>query len=209
MYVNSNTGFITGESTINFNTINAGNNWSPLPMNAFSISFKNGGFGFAAGEKIYKTINTGGNWSVVDSTYPIGYKSIYIKDSLEGWFTGTGGAIISTNNSGVSFHESTVGDKNNINDICFTDESTGYTCGKGGIILKTTNKGNNWVSQNTGISAGKTLYSISFINSNTGWVSSDSAIYKTINGGNLWVKKPFPIPVYYDYINKVFFRIPV
>lgn len=44
---------------------------------------------------------------------------------------------------------------------------------------------NNWVNQSSGIST--RLYSVYFINSNTGWASGDSGkIIKTTNGGSEW-----------------------
>lgn len=68
--------------------------------------------------------------------------------------------------------------------MSFINVNTGFI-GIGNQILKTTNSGNNWLTINTGISI--TIYSLSFINENTGWGSGNSGIViKTTNGGLNW-----------------------
>lgn len=76
----------------------------------------------------------------------------------------------------------------NGNEYCqgmsFINANTGFI-GMGNQILKTTDSGNSWLTINTGISL--TIYSLSFINENTGWGSGDNGrIIKTTNGGLNW-----------------------
>ena len=80
--------------------------------------------------------------------------------------------------------------------VVMTDNNTGYAVGGDilidgpdvldrGIILKTTNGGVNWFSQ-TDINFSKILYSIFFIDNQTGYAAgrdgSEFAILKTTNG---------------------------
>ncbi len=80
----------------------------------------------------------------------------------------------------------------NLYDIFFADENTGYTCGYRHNILKTTNGGINWTSQ-TDESSAQGLYSIYFINANSGWAVGDfysttnTNTYYTSNGGTNWL----------------------
>lgn len=76
----------------------------------------------------------------------------------------------------------------NGNEYCqgmsFINVNTGFI-GMSNLILKTTNGGNSWLTINTGISI--TIYSLSFINENTGWGSGNGGmVIKTTNGGLNW-----------------------
>ncbi len=75
------------------------------------------------------------------------------------------------------------GTTQNLSWVQFVDVNTGYACGSGGIFLKTTNKGTNWNSVNINQSNFKMLQ---FLNAQTGFVSGDSGISRTTNGGNSW-----------------------
>ena len=77
--------------------------------------------------------------------------------------------------------------------IQFPSPNTGYACGdiystSTGYLLKTTNEGYNW--QNIFIDFAR-VYSLFFINNNTGFIVGDNStsgiIAKTTNGGNNWI----------------------
>ncbi len=94
-----------------------------------------------------------------------------------------------------------------ISDGIFVNSNTGWAVGNfdvypfpvSGVILRTTDGGFNWIVQNTGIPSFR-FHNVSFINQNTGWVSSDGGYYssliKTTNGGASWdsVTTPGAIP---------------
>ncbi len=76
---------------------------------------------------------------------------------------------------------------NYLNCVKFANANIGYVVGKYGTILKTTNGGLNWNIQISGTT--RDLCSISVIDKDTIYVCGvDLAIYKTVNGGNSWVR---------------------
>lgn len=69
-----------------------------------------------------------------------------------------------------------------VNSIFPVNDLTCFAAGNS--IIRTTNGGANWSSQFGGIGE---LYSVYFINTNTGWVTGAMGqIYKTTNSGNSW-----------------------
>ncbi|WP_026977772.1 YCF48-related protein [Flavobacterium tegetincola] len=76
---------------------------------------------------------------------------------------------------------------NKLNDIQFTSNYIGYVVGENGTILKTLDGGNSW--SDISITTNEFINSISFINDNIGYLSTQNRIYKTIDGGINWTIK--------------------
>jgi photosystem II stability/assembly factor-like uncharacterized protein len=74
---------------------------------------------------------------------------------------------------------------NDLYDAVITSSNRFLLVGDGGMILKSENSGSNWTI-NTTISI-PYLRSVHFINGLTGWISSQSKILKTTDGGNTWI----------------------
>ena len=71
------------------------------------------------------------------------------------------------------------------NSICYAGGQTLYIAGDGGTFLKSTNGGNSFFRLNQITT--KNLYSVSFINPDTGVIVGDSAlVLRTTNGGETW-----------------------
>ena len=71
---------------------------------------------------------------------------------------------------------------NSLKSVYFINENTGYVIGEG-LILSTTNAGTNW----NNVSLPGRNNDILFVNSNTGFICSDSGrVYKTSNAGLNW-----------------------
>jgi photosystem II stability/assembly factor-like uncharacterized protein len=76
--------------------------------------------------------------------------------------------------------------------LSMVSDKIGYVCGTNSVVMKTTNGGTIWnkvTSPNTGTAS---LYSMKFVNENTGWVflnysGSDTNVFKTTDGGTSWV----------------------
>ena len=83
----------------------------------------------------------------------------------------------------------------NLYDVTFIS-NYGYAVGNNGTVLRTTNNGTNWVPMpfpNT-----YSLYSVSFINTSTGFAGCDNNyIYRTVNNGANWnpYGPAFPSPI--------------
>jgi photosystem II stability/assembly factor-like uncharacterized protein len=79
---------------------------------------------------------------------------------------------------------------NTLTGVYLINQTTGYLTGFNGTILKTTNFGNNWYSQNSGVSTD--LFSTVFTDTQTGWcfggISPDGYILKTTNSGQNWIQ---------------------
>ena len=79
-----------------------------------------------------------------------------------------------------------------LNDVHFTSPTTGYVTGYvvngfqvNGTLRKTTDGGMTWRVLNSGTT--QPLFSVFFVDANTGWVAGDSGtILKTTNGGSAW-----------------------
>lgn len=164
----------------------------------YSINFFDTLTGVASGQigKVLTTSDGGVNWlSRSTGTGKILYSSQFVSDQI-GYCAGgivitfqDAGIILKTTNAGLNWQSLTPG--YSLYALYFTNINTGYVCGWKGTILKTTNGGINWNNLNSGTY--KHLYSIKFIDENTGYsVGEDTSnigngvILKTTNAGNTW-----------------------
>lgn len=69
-------------------------------------------------------------------------------------------------------------------DIQFVNAKIGFAVGADGVILKTIDGGNNWKLKQPGTT--NTLVSVYFLDSLTGFVISNSELFKTNDGGESW-----------------------
>ena len=74
----------------------------------------------------------------------------------------------------------------NIRDMYFVNAEIGFIVGYNGEIYKTTDAGKSWQKQYSEI--GYHLFSVFFLDENTGFTSSANEILKTIDGGLTWEK---------------------
>jgi photosystem II stability/assembly factor-like uncharacterized protein len=196
-FIDANSGFITTNSHI-LHTSNQGNWWDTVfstsfpPLNA--VFFPDSLTGYCCSGsinstygKIYKTTNKGVNWIVsITTTYP--YNSVFFVNVNTGWFAGyyqigypaniAACYIFKTTNGGISYTSQLMIQNQSLKSVFFVNENTGWAVGT--KIWKTTDSGITWDSQN--ISA----YSISFINSQTGYCVNDLGVLKSTNGGTNW-----------------------
>ncbi|MFA5012328.1 MAG: YCF48-related protein [Ignavibacteria bacterium] len=174
-FVNSNTGWVVGDSIV-LKTTNGGQNWisQTLPVQATinSVHFLNENTGFLAGDNnyysyvigtyVFKTTNGGSNWNIIYSKTPAIFGNAYIKD------------VYAVNEN-----------------IVYRNYSEYLSFTSSGSILKSTNGGVNYSNS---LECG-TTEGLSFINSQTGWITCTYQeemlpiilrIYKTTNEGNNW-----------------------
>jgi len=176
--------YLTTNGGVNWNAVHSNNSWME-PSGIWCLDANTWFIG--DGSRLNKTTNQGQNWNLIDSIYG---GPIYFLNSVTGFAASSYGNIYKTTNSG-----------NNWLKICnggievfapfaltFTSTNTGYMSAyNSNKVYKTINGGYNWIalSVNQNFWGG---YSLSFINDNTGYVSSTSGrIYKTTNGGTVFV----------------------
>jgi photosystem II stability/assembly factor-like uncharacterized protein len=141
--------------------------------------------GFAVGKNIYKSSDGGGSWSQLTPPVtlgPYGLISIGMGNEKNVIFVSTYHQLIATHNGGETFITNVIADPS-LSDVFFIDSSIAYAVGKS--VWKTLDAGDNWIKlydfpPTTGWN------SLSFINEQTGWISKQDGVYKTINGGTEW-----------------------
>jgi photosystem II stability/assembly factor-like uncharacterized protein len=203
---NSSTVFACGNSGKIVVSYNSGTNWQILNSgtseNLYSIAFMDGLYGWAAGStgKIIRTTNGGMNWTSQSgngTTYNAMYSwintnpgrwAVIVGDVLNGFNP----VIKRTTNGGSSWEGISNNYSEDIKDVKFFDTETnngiGFAVGGGTncLILKTVYGGLNW-TQDPIVTPGK-LYSVFFINQNTGFTVGNNGKYlKTTDGGDNWV----------------------
>ena len=195
-------GWIVGDEGLILRTTNGGNNWvradSITNETLRDILFISDSVGWIVGYSgnVFKTYNGGQTWEPVDQFGNININSIFFADENTGWVAGSSGSIYKTTDGGAVWLSQTSGTNNNLTSTFFTDENNGWSVSAWSsidVIIKTTNGGENWeINRNA-----TDLFSISFIDSSTGWavggqdpsdVEDIGAIYKTTNSGLSWTK---------------------
>jgi photosystem II stability/assembly factor-like uncharacterized protein len=163
------------------------------------VYFINQNTGWLCGqyEMISKTTNGGTNWIPLQNA---GYHhySIYFLNEYTGWVTTTVSGsyvVLKTTNSGINWMTLNIPNQYP-NDVYFINENTGWISSNDNNMLKTTNGGLNWSSFTLSGNIPYGLYSISFVNSQTGWCIGHYynsytyeqyfSVIKTTNGGNTW-----------------------
>jgi photosystem II stability/assembly factor-like uncharacterized protein len=125
--------------------------------------------------------------------------SVDFVDENTGWVVGEDQTIFKTTNGGDTW----INQSNNYNTnyaVDFVNENIGYVVGSN-RIRRTTDGGNTWINQSLG-SGGQALYSVFFVNKDTGWaVGYPGKILKTTDGGINWISQMDTIskPLYSVY----------
>ena len=184
-------------------TVNGGTTWSPLTIAGYNstvwgISFYNSSTGWGCGftGKIFKTINGGGDWT----TKTVGtesFRDILFVNQTTGLVCGDIGRLYKSTNGGDNWVAKNPGTSLMLRTITNYNASK-YWIGGGqgseGIIIRSTNEGDSWETMQT---FERPIEKIQFVNSTTGFASSDSRVYKSTNGGANWVDINLPTSGYF------------
>lgn len=182
--------WVSGYNSLLLKTQNSGTNWEAkfTGVNSggtvWSEDFINDNTGWIAASYgvITKTINGGYAWHKQNSGTTNNLINVNFVNENTGWAVGHFGTIIKTVNSGVNWFPQSSGTDRNLFKSFFLNTSTGWVVGDTGI-LKTTNGGLNWFFQ----SRESWVYSIYFVNGNTGWAGVRfGKMMHTTDGGSSW-----------------------
>ena len=198
-FINENTGIITHGGGIH-RTTDGGNNWILVNnTHCYEIEFINQNTGFTGAYigKILKTTNSGLDWVQVYSGLTSNFIDVSFSDSLNGWLIGNdNGAMIRTTDCGAIWTPIYGNGLCNYTEINFINPNTGWIFTVDNKILKSTNGGLNTVELSKTLTGN--LYSIQFLNGNTGFACGyyDSVfypnykqiLYKSTDGGENWNK---------------------
>ncbi len=210
-FVDTNYGWVVGDSGIVLHTANGGGDWeyqaSPTSHVLRSVAFVDASYGFAVGDTgtIIATTNGGVNWTNQTSNTIQMLRSVSFVNASRGWAVGDSGMILCTSDGGENWLPQTSGTPYALNSVCFVDVNNGWVVGGyfvypdtsniHSIILHSSDGGISWISQNSGTIS--PLYGVTFVDPNRGWgvgsyyvlpdsLTSFCAILNTINGGITW-----------------------
>jgi photosystem II stability/assembly factor-like uncharacterized protein len=103
-----------------------------------------------------------------------------------GYICGYGEFFMKTTNGGQNWTDLSLGfTGDNLNSVWFLNDNSGFMCSTNDSLLYTTNGGLDWVNYKYIGSQGQRLF---FINSQTGWASSYTQMYKTTDAGITWTQ---------------------
>ena len=131
-------------------------------------------------------------FSVSGNIQAQGFNSITTPDGVNLVAVGNSGKIYRSASGGVTYTSSSVSGLPDLK--CVTSFGNDvWMCGQNGNIYKTLKTVSPYTPYNTGTS--NTLNSITFLNSNTGYVCGDGGVlFKTVNGGVNWTSSNSGIP---------------
>lgn len=113
-------------------------------------------------------------------------RKIQFVNQMIGWACGGNGTLIKTVNGGDNWSVINVGTSQFLTSLYFEDQNTGWVGAQDAFIRKTTNGGTTWYSAPVDIQSGWWAAEFSFVNSLTGYVTSNTRLNKTTDGGLSW-----------------------
>ncbi len=118
---------------------------------------------------------------VMPSSFPVA--SCYFTGANTGYIVGYGNLILKTSNGGNSWTDiSLPSTAENMNSVWFLNDTTGFICSTRDSLLYTTNGGISWTNHFYTVYQSDRIF---FINSQTGWLTSNG-LHKTTNAGINW-----------------------
>jgi len=193
-FIDKNIGFVTGNLGCILKTTNGGDNWTSIspytdPLDAIgfkTVYFMDENTGFVAGGMMFilKTTNSGIKWDTVyvGTFFDSMIRDLcFVNDTL-GFAVGTN--VLITTDGGETWEKNTSGPLSGVK-VQFLNENEGFIAGYNSIWY-TSDAGDSW-DEITGANMSSNLYSLCFINSNTGFVADhDGNIHKTSDRGDTW-----------------------
>ncbi|MDZ7340231.1 MAG: YCF48-related protein [candidate division KSB1 bacterium] len=179
-------GNVSADSSIILYTTNGGTNWSRQNCSVMAtlhdIYFLNDKRGWVVGENgaVLNTENAGANWTFVATGRTEKFYSVFFINDTTGWIGGN--SILKTTDGGKSWREQiTYAEPDYIRKIYFLNPLVGWAVKQGleGALLKTMDGGATWDKLDIGTA--NSLYDISIIDENMGWVvGTYSTILKSV-----------------------------
>jgi photosystem II stability/assembly factor-like uncharacterized protein len=193
-FAGSSTGLSVGSNGIILKSSDAGASWERLSHGNLNtlrdISFANSDVGCAVGDSglILRTSNGGNDWYISNPINSTEMRAVELTDAFTGYAAGkdnSNGIIYKSTNGGANWFISTQPASAPVSTMSWLNNNTGFAGCSNGVLLKTVNGGSNWISSASGLAK---IYSLSFIDANTGYALLDtsSSLFKTTNGGVNW-----------------------
>jgi len=158
-------------------------NPKPSGFSNSKIAFVNTdtGYLFNSNSELFKTYDGGITWAM-QQRFP-GAVAMDIKDST-GVISGYSGVVYISTDNGITWQQKSTGFGDNFLKIDIISRDTILLINpNAGTIFKSTNRGNSW--QVSGI-ANPNMIGVDFTQSNLGYISKYTGIFKTTDGGTTW-----------------------
>ena len=190
-----------GESLIIL-TNDGGNTWHRQNSGIFGkplrkVYFRSALEGWAIGEEgvLIRTSDGGKTWQSIETSTKSSLNDLFIFSGI-GWIVGDWGTLLKTTDGGKTFTEidGSVFGRKSLKGIHFVNETHGWivtyntptstTQENAGYIYRTTDGGVTWREQ---FATKAALFSVCFIDNQTGWVVGDRrSVFQTSDGGETW-----------------------
>jgi len=200
-FTDEHNGWAVGSFGAVVHTTNGGENWNQQSSGSNKdlncVHFIDSITGWICGSQgtILKTTDGGNSWSPQNSATVFNLLSVHFANDSVGWVVGTNGTISKTTNGGTNWITQNSPFTEVINDVDFVDDLYGWaaTFESGSVettIIKTTDGGDFWELVTLPMLIPLPVFSVDFIDRNTGWVVGYlEIIYKSIDGGYNWFEQ--------------------
>jgi photosystem II stability/assembly factor-like uncharacterized protein len=208
-FVDTNNGWIVGDSGIVLHTTNEGTTWSSqlsgTTIRLNDVFFTNSLSGIAVGGDgtIIHTTDGGQHWTLQMSGTELPLWCLFFLDENTGWAVGgdvgwwgsgaSSGVILKSINGGLNWDIILYDSSHALFSVFFIDSQRGWVGGED-IAYRTTDDGSNWSIQSPLF--GGQFFSIHFNNISNGWMagshrtgelSTDGDMVHTTDGGITWI----------------------
>jgi photosystem II stability/assembly factor-like uncharacterized protein len=210
-FINDSTGYMSGEGG-GYTTKDYGESWTQMgaiPSN-FSYNevqtmyFVDSLHGFAASNALSKTSDGGKTWTRITTTSEMRFGALvkmYFADTLNGLFRTIDG-VFKTTDGGMSWKYMMAPPMFISRDMTVAPDGKIYLVGYNGDMRVSSDFGSTWTPYD--LHSRSYLTSVYFYNAKLGFIgTSDSAIYKTIDGGANWTR--INVKIYNMQIRSFFF----
>jgi photosystem II stability/assembly factor-like uncharacterized protein len=143
VFLDANTGWVTGFSGTILKTTNGGNLWTPQPSGTTQVlrqpHFANADTGWVIGTSLLlKTTNGGTTWVAKPTGATSSIYALYFLNASVGYAGGAGGTLFKTTDGGETWAPApSTGVTQDIVSILFLDAQAGWITGGLGLVLKT------------------------------------------------------------------------
>jgi photosystem II stability/assembly factor-like uncharacterized protein len=193
-FFDSTHGIIIGSNGAVLQTADAGLTWTKRSIgpgyNLSSAAVTPNGSGIAVGGNCFRSSDYGSTWAEVTSAVTHqSLNDIAYADAQHGIAVGNHGTVLITKDGGehwVPQFQGTLLAYSGIrfNGVAYPDTNTITIVGDAGTIIHSSDAGVHWVAQNSGTT--EPIFTVHFINADTGFSTTYNKILKTIDGGAHW-----------------------
>lgn len=193
-FVDSNRGYVAGDSGLVVTTADGGATWNRLDTGIREDLTDVQAVGrnlWAAGLSgtILHSADAGRSWQRQPTFTTRTIESIHFIDESRGWAAGWSGLLLRTTDGGGSWQQVDGPDvRDTLSSIHFRDARNGWAVGMSGAILRSRDGGATWQRQPAPVNAW--LTSVDFSLDGTGWIAAEYTLLRSDDGGETWHAVP-------------------